>query len=176
MDRPQYFEVKRHLEEQQCEKGVWFTVSVSFTFSWSVVSVSLISLSFPSEMTSVTSGYVKSVKNSVPSNSFLFILFGGINFLTTSSRDSGCCRVKSSAQKDSMSVSLRQKSFSDTKWSSEPSRAFVTYKILKTAVESTIRGLQAFANMDIISSHVGDGNLFLLACSFLIISAHSLFR
>ena len=61
--------------------------------------MSIISLSFPSEMIPTSSGSVISVKNYVPTNSFLFIPFGGINFLTMPSRDFGCCCVKSLARK-----------------------------------------------------------------------------
>ena len=116
-------------------KGTWFTVLASFTFSWRFASVSLISLSSTSETTSASSGSVRSVKNYGPSNSFLFISFGGINFLTTPSRVSGCCCIKSSARKDSMSMPIKQKSFSETKWSSEPSKVFVTNKLFKAAIE-----------------------------------------
>ena len=81
-----------------------------------------------------------------------------------------------SARQDCMSVPVRQKSFSETKWSSEPLRAFVRNKLLKAAVESTVRRLQAFTGMDIISPRIGGSTLFLLACNFSIISAHSLSR
>ena len=60
-----------------------------------------------------------------------------------------------SARQDCMSVPVRQKSFSETKWSSEPLRAFVRNKLLKAAVESTVRRLRAFTSMDIISPCIG---------------------
>lgn len=76
-----------------------------------------ISLSSPSEMTPAFSGLLKSKKNYVPSNSFLFIPLSGINFPAMPFRVSGCCCIKRSAGKNSMLMIIRQKSFSETKWS-----------------------------------------------------------